>query len=91
MHICQAPYRELHHSILNYQATNLYGEVLYPWWENAVSIKAWLRDFASRNGSPIPEASYEDLFQLYALDRVNELLFLRFQHGQADGSSWWGP
>ena len=91
MDICQAPYRELHHSILNYKGTNLYFEVLYPWLENAVSIKAWLHDFATRNGSPIPEASYEDLFQLYALSRVNELLLLRFQYGQADGSSWLEP
>lgn len=91
MHICQAPYRELCDSIHNYQGTNLYCEVLYPWLENAVSIKAWLSDFATRNGSPIPEASYEDLFELYALSRVNELLILRFQPGQSARFSWLGP
>ncbi|OUL20894.1 hypothetical protein [Nostoc sp. 106C] len=74
MHISQAPYRELFDSILSYQGTDLYSEILHPWCANAMAIKAWLSDFATRSGSPIPEASIEDLWQLYALSRINDLL-----------------
>ncbi|OUL33523.1 hypothetical protein BV372_16050 [Nostoc sp. T09] len=74
MHISQALYRELFDSILNYQGTDLYSDILHPWCANAMAIKAWLSDFAARSGSPIPKASIEDLWQLYALSRVNDLL-----------------
>ncbi|BAY07800.1 hypothetical protein [Calothrix sp. NIES-2098] len=74
MHISQAPYRELFDAILSYQGTDLYSEILLPWSKNAKAIKAWLKNFAARSGSPIPEASIEDLWQLYALSRVNDLL-----------------
>ncbi len=33
----------------------------------------------------------EDLWRLYALGRVNEVLLLRFQRGRAEGTDWPGP
>jgi hypothetical protein len=33
----------------------------------------------------------EDLWRLYALSRVNDILLLRFQPGCADGTAWPGP
>jgi hypothetical protein len=49
-----------------------------------MSIKAWLSNFSIRRGSPIPEASIEDLWQLYALSRVNDLLLLRLRCGDTE-------
>ncbi|MDJ0841445.1 MAG: hypothetical protein QNK37_33365 [Acidobacteriota bacterium] len=62
-----------------------------PWVSNHPEAGDWLRVFATRAGSPFPTATREDLWQLYALSRVNEILLLRFQSGEADGSKWLGP
>ena len=82
---------ELFNLLCEYQGTHLYSEILKPWCENAVSIKSWLSNFAVRKGSPIPEASIEELWQLYALSRVNELLLRRFQRDRVGESDWWKP
>jgi len=61
------------------------------WVDANADERDWLRSFAHRRGTPVPVASIEELWRLYALGRVNEVLLLRFQQGHADGSAWMGP
>ena len=91
MHVDQTPYRLLNESLMDYQGTGVFPDVLLPWLEKNPGEPAWLLAFSERAGRPIPDATVEDLWRLYALNRVLELLTLRFQRGAADGSAWNGP
>lgn len=82
---------ELYHALLEYEGTATYTEVLHPWLVSNSDEGRWIRAFGRRQGSPIPAADADDLFRLYALNRVCETLVLGFQKGQADGSNWAGP
>jgi hypothetical protein len=90
-HSSQADYRELFDLIQGKDSRPLYRYVIAPWVESHVGEREWLRSFASRHGSPVPQADLEGLWRLYALSRVNETLLLGFQHGRADGTDWPGP
>lgn len=83
--------RELYRSLLEYEGTATYTDVLQPWIFRNRAEAHWIRAFGSRQGCPFPEADADDLFRLYALSRVCETLILGFQKGQADGSDWPGP
>ncbi|HKA06920.1 MAG TPA: hypothetical protein VKD71_06650 [Gemmataceae bacterium] len=91
MHSAQADFRELFDLIHGKHSRPVYWYVIAPWVESHANEREWLRSFASRRGSPIPQADVEDLWRLYALGRVNETLLLGFQHGRADGTDWPGP
>ena len=56
-----------------------YLHVLVPWIESHGDEVAWLKQFASRPGLPVPPAEAVELWALYALSRVNEVLLLNFQ------------
>jgi hypothetical protein len=87
----EANYRELFHLIQNEQERPVYWYNVAPVLEAQEAEREWLRSFAARRGDPIPAADEEELWQLYALSRVNDLLLLGFQQGRADGSDWPGP
>jgi hypothetical protein len=97
MHVCQAPYRQLYEDLLDYSGACAYQDVLAPWVESHREEVKWLRAFGKRTGDPFPwappflQATIEDRWRLYALSRVNQLLMLRFQHGDADQSDYQGP
>lgn len=88
MHEDQAPYRELYDQLLDYEGAELYADVVRPWLRNQDGERRWLDAFARRSGSPIPEAGIEDLWRLYALSRIVELLQLSFMPRVSDES--WG-
>lgn len=85
------PFRSLHNELLEYSGSAAFTDVLNPWLEEHPAEVQWLRSIKERSGKPIPTASEEELWQLYAASRVFELLALRFQKGCADGSDWPGP
>jgi hypothetical protein len=92
MHTVQADYRRLYELLLSEGSQSPYSEILNPWFNAHSQEQIWLLAFASRStGDSVPPATYEDLWRLYALGRVNELLILRFQRGNSDGSDWPGP
>jgi hypothetical protein len=91
MDSAQGDFRELYASLIEYDGGSPYRDVLAPWVEANTDELDWLRSFASRSRTPVPVAEPEDLRGLYALGRVNEILLLRFQRGQADGIDWPGP
>ena len=65
--------------------------MLLPWGDGNEDERAWLRSFADRRGDPIPPATVEELWRLYALGRVSETLLVRFQPWANGGDQWEGP
>lgn len=85
------PMRMLHDLLLGYKGEDCYVEILTPWMKENQSEVDWLCLFAQRGATPIPKATDEELWHLYALSRVLELLVLRFQKDRGDGTDWSGP
>lgn len=84
-------FRSLHHELLEYEGKNTFVDVLVPWLENNPEEIEWLKSIRKVSGESIPKMSEDDLWSLYAVSRVTELLALPFQEGRADGSDWPGP
>lgn len=77
--------RQLFSDIHEYDGVNLYHDCLLPWLNsNGDSVKNWLNQF--RGQTEIPPASSEDLWDLYALSRINETLLLKFQKENIQGA-----
>jgi hypothetical protein len=91
MHSDQFVYAELHDALLEYDKDSPYADLLAPWLRAQADEREWLRSFSERQGNPIPPAEIEDLWRLYALSRVFDLLLLRFQPRRVDGADWAGP
>lgn len=81
-------FRWLFGAIRDYEGRSLYDDLLLPWLHAHADCVNWLRSFARRSGSPIPVASNEDLWDLYALSRVNDRLLLPHQ---PDRRGWPAP
>jgi hypothetical protein len=73
-------FRALFDAIEYYEGYALRKDVLDPWLaEHGGPARRWLGAFANRSGSPIPPASIEELWALYAFSRANDTLLLTFQ------------
>jgi hypothetical protein len=83
--------RELFESIHSFDGGSLYWQLLAPWVDAHLEVRAWLEAFAARPGNPVPPATQDELWELYALSRVSQTLLLRFQSGRADGTDWQPP
>lgn len=88
MHSDQSPYRELHDAVLERKPFT--SAALSSWLERHGSEATWLAEFRARSGPRTP-ASEEELWRLYGVSRIIEMLNLSFQSGEADGSAWPGP
>lgn len=88
MHSDQSPYRELHDAMLERKPFT--SAALSSWLERHGSEATWLAEFRARSGPRTP-ASEEELWRLYGVSRIIEMLNLSFQSGEADGSAWPGP
>lgn len=72
-------FRMLYKAIYEYDGTAIYPDLLLPWLARHGRARDWLLAFAARPGAPVPPASKEDLWDLYALNRVNDMLLAGFQ------------
>lgn len=88
MHSDQQPYRELHDAMLDCRDTPFPAHRLAEWLRSYPDEVRWLDSFRSRSGPQLP-ASDEDLWRLYGLSRVIDLMNLSFQKGEWD--TWSGP
>jgi hypothetical protein len=81
MHHDQWIFRKLYNSLLAIDGENPYDSLLLPWLrsEEGEQERQWLAAFAARSGTPYPEAETEEIWRLYALSRVNDLLIFPFQ------------
>lgn len=87
MHIDQQPYRRLHDDMLDYDGDSLYADLLRPWLEKNEGERRWLDALRARRGDPVPAMQPEELWRLYALSRIVELLQLSF--GPPGGEDGW--
>lgn len=87
----QHSFRDLHDALLKDDEDSPFSSLLLPWSEEHLSARVWLNDLKHREGHPFPKADIEDLWELYALSRVCDLLLLRFQDEKDDTSTWAGP
>ena len=80
MHIDQQIYCQLWYEMLDEDA-NPHEKLVRPWLlsEEVEREKQWLAAFAARPETPYPPAEIEDLWRLYALSRVNDVMLLSFQ------------
>jgi hypothetical protein len=83
VHSSQANYRKLFELMHGQDSRQLYRLLIVPWVEQNRAEREWLCAFASRTGNPFPPVAAEELWRLYALSRINEILLLGFQPGQA--------
>ena len=89
--VSNMPFRLLHDNLLRYNGPSAFADVLQPWLKVHSAEVERLRSFKERTGNPIPTATVEELWWLYAISRVFELLALKFQGDCADQNSWSGP
>jgi hypothetical protein len=68
------PYRDLYDRILDYEGPDLHEDVVRPWLRLQDDERRWLADFSKRKGDPIPPATTEELWRLYGLSRIADLL-----------------
>jgi len=88
MHEYQQPYRDLYESILEYEGSEMYADVVRPWLRGQDGERRWLESFAKRSGSPVPPETIEDRWRLYALSRIVDLLQLSFSPTPVTPESW---
>src|SRR5690349_22024802 len=75
MHISQVPYADLYQQILQYDGTDLFGDVLQPWLkQHQETERSWVQTFGAASNDKIPHADIEDLWRLYAISRVSDIL-----------------
>jgi hypothetical protein len=72
-------FRELWYALEDYHGPTVFRDLLKPWIDRHESVRQFLAGLAHRPGNPIPAATDEELWELYALNRVNDTLLLGFQ------------
>ena len=81
-----AGFRALFEAIEQYDGIPLYQDTLIRWLRDyGASAKNRLEKFGIQHGSMIPTVLPEDLYELYALSRVNDTLLLSFQPHAVEG------
>src|ERR1051325_10982714 len=89
MHTNQKPYRELYEKLLWYDGACVYTDLVQPWLSQQDAERAWLDEFSRRCGNPIPTATVEESWRLYALSRISDLLLLSFAPRKSDLTKSW--
>ncbi len=84
-------FRLLHDQLLDYDGEAAFADVLTTWLRSHTSAVDPLKSVNIRSIKSIPQLSDDESWLLYEAHRVLELLVLRFQSGNADGSEWPGP
>lgn len=78
MHTDQQPWRQLYDDVLEYGGDALYADLLRPWLAANEGERRWLDALRGRRGDPVPAMPQEELWRLYAMSRIVELLQLSF-------------
>jgi len=78
MHTDQQPYRDLYEAMLDYDGGDLAADLLTPWLAANDGERRWLDALRARRGAPVPVVAPEELWRLYALSRIVQLLQLSF-------------
>jgi hypothetical protein len=78
MHADQRPYRELFEAIRDYHGSGLAEDVVLPWARAHDEERRWFGALAAAQVASVPAMPIEDLWRLYAMSRVCDLLRLGF-------------
>lgn len=89
MHSDQETYRDLKEQMQDYEGSDVYAEVVRPWLRRQDEERRWMESFSKRKGSPVPEATIEELWRLYAFSRIVELLQLGFAPPDSPNPNQW--
>jgi len=81
MHPDLCPYLELHDAMADVRGDRSSPKLLADWLRRFPGEARWL-DSSRRRGGPYGQASKEQLWRLYALNRVIEVMNLSFQPGE---------
>jgi hypothetical protein len=82
----------LYHELLNYEGEAPYREVLLPELDKAQRTMDSLKACGEIQARHVTHQNIvTDLWELYALSRVSDVLLLPFQQGDFDDNSWLGP
>ena len=84
-------FRELYDLLVNYEGADTYADVLAPWVAANSEARDWLQGFAARTGSPVPEADTEELWALYSLSVVGDILICGLSARTARSKAWTYP
>jgi len=87
MHTDQQPYRDLYDAVLSYEGEALSHDLLRPWLAANDGERRWLDQLRARPGHPVPALRPEELWRLYALSRIVQLLQLSFAPA-TPGAAW---
>ncbi|PYQ26190.1 MAG: hypothetical protein DMF56_25420 [Acidobacteria bacterium] len=90
MHSDQQPYRSLKEAMQEYEGADLYAGVVRPWMRGQDAERRWMEDFSKRQGSPVPRATIEEIWRLYAFSRIVEMLQLDFAPEGRPNPNQWG-
>jgi hypothetical protein len=85
MHIDQQPWRQLYDDFLEYDGDALFRDLLQPWLAANDGERRWLESVRDRRGDPVPAVAPAELWRLYALSRIVELLQLSFAPRRIEG------
>lgn len=80
-------FSELYHALYGYEGEHPYQDILLPWMGKAMQNMAVLQKYGNLEAMKWREKDIEvDLWNLYALSRISDLLLLAFQesHGEYD-------
>lgn len=79
MHTYQNIYRKIFDTLLSYEGMDCYRDILKPWFAEAKGEQRWFQNYKNLNVEAPSSAIDEDLWRLYAFQRVNEILLFNFQ------------
>ncbi|WP_426107545.1 hypothetical protein [Massilia sp. TSP1-1-2] len=82
---------DLYDLLMSYEGTQTYADVLAPWAEANSEARDWLQAFAARTGSPVPQADTEDLWDLYRLSVVGDILLNGLPARAVSKNAWKSP
>ncbi len=82
-------FRDLYERLLRHKGDNRFAEAPLPWFDEfGDMVRAWFVSLSARAGTPVPPMSQEELWELYAFSRVNQLLLLGFQPPRKPKELW---
>jgi hypothetical protein len=89
MHSDQHTYWNLKQAMQHYEGPDVFAGVVRPWQRKQEKERRWMESFSKRKGSPVPEATIEDIWRLYAFSRIVELLQLSFAPPDSANPNQW--
>jgi hypothetical protein len=83
--------RFLYHEILDCESGNEWRDVFKKSWSVLEETRKYYNELKNRPCERWPEICDDESWNLYSVSRVSDIMLLRFQEGETDGSPYRGP